>query len=55
VLKELTFMNIPNLKTAPSASTTWRIFEVLKTRFMPTEFEKSIAPLAKFVKKKNRY
>ncbi|MCI66138.1 disease resistance protein RPM1-like, partial [Trifolium medium] len=51
-LKELTFMIIPNLKTAPFGIDYLGNLEVLNTRFMPTEFEKSIVPLAKLVKQK---
>nr|AHB64357.1 NBS-LRR protein [Cicer arietinum] len=46
-LKELTFMNIPNLKRVPSNIDNWKNLEVLNTHFMPKEFEKSIAPLPK--------
>jgi disease resistance protein RPM1 len=53
-LKELTFMNIPNLKTEPSGIDYLENLEVLNIRFMPTEFEKNIAPLAKLVKLKKK-
>ncbi|MCI06007.1 disease resistance protein RPM1-like [Trifolium medium] len=53
-LKELTLMNIPNLKTAPSGIDYLESLEVLNIRFMPTEFEKSIGPLAKLVKQKKK-
>jgi disease resistance protein RPM1 len=53
-LKEITFMNIPNLKTEPSGIDYLENLEVLNIRFMPTEFEKNIAPLAKLVKLKKK-
>jgi hypothetical protein len=52
-LKELTIMNIPNLKTAPYGINYLEKLDVLNTHFMPTEFEKCIAPFAKHIKEKN--
>lgn len=52
-LKELTLMNIHNLKTVPSGIKHLANLEVLNTHFMPTEFEKSIAPFAKLIKEKS--
>ncbi|GAU29561.1 hypothetical protein TSUD_153110 [Trifolium subterraneum] len=50
-LKRLTFINIPNLKTASGIDYLENL-DVLDNYLTPTEFDKIIAPLAKLIKEK---